>query len=85
MEGQVEFLVLGPFPDQGERGGGAGGSRSPRGDHRLESGRLGKQLLEVPAPFDIQKEVDRLLLERFAPAGVLVNEELATLQFHAAW
>jgi hypothetical protein len=46
---------------------------------------LGKPLLPVPSPFDIQKEVDRLLLERFAPAGVVVNEVLETLQFRAVW
>ncbi len=32
-------------------------------------------------PADFQKEADRLLLSRFAPPGVLVNEQLDILQF----
>ncbi|MEY2600428.1 MAG: hypothetical protein RLZZ142_2687, partial [Verrucomicrobiota bacterium] len=34
-----------------------------------------------PGPVDLQKEADRVLLSRFAPAGVLVSEELEVLQF----
>ena len=36
--------------------------------------------LEVK-PFDAQKEVDRILLTRFAPPGVLVREDLEILQY----
>jgi two-component system, chemotaxis family, CheB/CheR fusion protein len=53
----------------------------PQAEHFLETGRLGKKLLPVAGPFDVQKAVDRLLLARFAPAGVVVNEELEILQF----
>ena len=34
-----------------------------------------------PAPLDFQKEADRILLGRYAPAGVLVNSTLEVLQF----
>jgi len=34
-----------------------------------------------PKPSDFEREADRILLSRFAPAGVLVNENLEILQF----
>jgi two-component system, chemotaxis family, CheB/CheR fusion protein len=44
--------------------------------------------LQVPAPmeapgppFDVIKHVDRLLLSKYAPAGVILNEKLEVLQF----
>ena len=36
---------------------------------------------ELAGETDAQKEADRVLLARYAPAGVLVNEELRVLQF----
>ncbi|HXW13469.1 MAG TPA: chemotaxis protein CheB, partial [Terriglobia bacterium] len=56
----------------------------PHGEPILESDRLGKKLLPTASPFDLQKEVDRLLLARFAPAGVVVNEDLEILQFRGS-
>ncbi|MGE5611709.1 MAG: CheR family methyltransferase, partial [Bacillota bacterium] len=35
----------------------------------------------LPTVADLQKEADRIALNRYAPAGVLVNEELEVLQF----
>ena len=34
-----------------------------------------------PNVLDLQKEADRLLLNRYAPAGVLINEDMEVLQF----
>ena len=53
----------------------------PRAAYTLERSAGGKKALEIASPFDIQKEVDRLLLAKFAPAGVVVNEDLDILQF----
>ncbi len=36
---------------------------------------------EAVAEFDVQKEAERVLLARFAPAGVIVNQDLEILQF----
>ncbi len=36
---------------------------------------------ETPSAFDLQKDVDRILLTRYVPAGVLVNKDLEILQF----
>jgi two-component system CheB/CheR fusion protein len=36
---------------------------------------------EASANFDVQKEAERVLLARFAPAGVIVNHDLEILQF----
>ncbi len=38
--------------------------------------------LRPSTPADFQKEADRILLGRFAPAGVLVNNNLEVLHFH---
>src|SRR4029079_8698979 len=35
----------------------------------------------APTPLDFQKEADRLLLGRYAPPGVLVDENFDILQF----
>lgn len=35
----------------------------------------------VRAPFDLSRHVDRLLLAKYAPAGVIVNEKLEVVQF----
>ena len=43
---------------------------------------LQASLAEVPRPpFDLIKHVDRLLLAKYAPAGVVLNEKLEVLQF----
>ena len=34
-----------------------------------------------PTAMDLQREADRVILGRYAPAGVLVNEDLEILQF----
>jgi two-component system CheB/CheR fusion protein len=39
------------------------------------------RIAEPVAPFDIQKEADRVLLARYAPAGVVVNAEMEILSF----
>ncbi len=36
---------------------------------------------EIPSALDLTREADRIVLARFAPAGVLVNEDLKILQF----
>jgi two-component system CheB/CheR fusion protein len=36
----------------------------------------------VPSPADLQKRVDQLILSKYAPAGVLVDQEMNILQFH---
>ncbi|HEY2322156.1 MAG TPA: CheR family methyltransferase [Thermoanaerobaculia bacterium] len=40
-----------------------------------------KLLRETPSPSNVFREADRLLLSRFAPPGVLINEDLEILQF----
>jgi two-component system, chemotaxis family, CheB/CheR fusion protein len=40
-----------------------------------------KGLEDTVSSFDIQKEADRILLTRFAPAGVIINEDLDIIQF----
>jgi len=42
---------------------------------------LQKSRLREPPAFDIQREADRMLLGRFAPATVLVNERMEIVQF----
>jgi two-component system CheB/CheR fusion protein len=37
---------------------------------------------ETPMPFDLQKEVQRVLLAEYTPAGVVVNSDLNVVQFH---
>ena len=41
----------------------------------------GQAPVQASLPADFQKEADRILLGRFAPAGVLVNNNLEVLQF----
>lgn len=36
---------------------------------------------EMPSPLDLSREADRIILARFAPAGVVVDENLNILQF----
>jgi two-component system CheB/CheR fusion protein len=36
---------------------------------------------EMPAPFDVQREADRIVLGQYAPAGLVVNENLQILHF----
>jgi two-component system CheB/CheR fusion protein len=36
---------------------------------------------ELPSPLDLTREADRIILARFAPAGVVVDENLNILQF----
>ncbi len=36
---------------------------------------------ELPAPNALSREADRVLLSRFSPAGVVINEDLEVLQF----
>src|SRR5207249_3349376 len=35
----------------------------------------------IPHEFDLQKEMDRILLSKYSPASVLVNKNLEVLQF----
>ena len=53
----------------------------PRGEFGIERKEPGKKPEEVGSQFDIQKEADRILLAKYAPAGVVVNGDLETLQF----
>src|SRR5947208_8731314 len=46
----------------------------------------GRRLAAVAAampwnPLDVQKEADRVLLSRFAPVGVVIDEHMTVLQF----
>jgi two-component system CheB/CheR fusion protein len=36
----------------------------------------------APAPFTIEREVERLLVSRFVPASIVVNDQLEIVQFH---
>ena len=48
----------------------------------IDKHRIGLGRSDAPrAPLDLAKHVDRLLLSKYAPAGVLVNEKLEILQF----
>jgi two-component system, chemotaxis family, CheB/CheR fusion protein len=40
-----------------------------------------RPVFEEPISFDVQKEADRILLARFAPAGVIVSSDQQILQF----
>jgi two-component system CheB/CheR fusion protein len=53
----------------------------PRSGYAPERADLAKKSEEVGSPFDIQKEAERILLARYAPAGVIVNGDLEILQF----
>lgn len=52
-----------------------------RGDYPLEKIWRGRKPEGTGSPFDAQKEADRILLAKYAPAGVLVNADLEILQF----
>ncbi|HZW94529.1 MAG TPA: chemotaxis protein CheB [Candidatus Eremiobacteraceae bacterium] len=41
-----------------------------------------KLVRDLPSPFTVEREVERLLLERFIPASIVVNEQLEIVQFH---
>jgi len=48
---------------------------SPR---RIEDARTGRQL---PAPFTVENEVEQLLINRFVPASIVVNDQMDIVQF----
>lgn len=50
-------------------------------EHATEPPAETKTFPDVTSGFDIQKEADRVLLARFAPAGVIVNSDQEILQF----
>jgi two-component system, chemotaxis family, CheB/CheR fusion protein len=41
-----------------------------------------KPAREVPAPFTVEREVEHLLMNRFIPASIVVNDQLEIVQFH---
>jgi two-component system CheB/CheR fusion protein len=41
-----------------------------------------KQPRELPAPFTVEREVEHLLVNRFVPASIVVNDQLEIVQFH---
>jgi two-component system CheB/CheR fusion protein len=53
----------------------AGGDYSPR---RLEDAKTGRQL---PAPFTVENEVEQVLINRFVPASIVVNDQMDIVQF----
>ena len=50
-------------------------------DLKFRTAVAGQAPVQMSAPADFQKEADRILLGRFAPAGVLINSNLEVLQF----
>ena len=42
----------------------------------------GKLARELPAPFTVEREVEHLLVNRFIPASIVVNDQLEIVQFH---
>jgi two-component system CheB/CheR fusion protein len=48
---------------------------SPR---RIEDAKTGRQL---PAPFTVDNEVEQLLINRFVPASIVVNDQMEIVQF----
>ena len=48
---------------------------SPR---RIEDAKTGRQL---PAPFTVENEVERLLIDRFVAASIVVNDQMEIVQF----
>lgn len=63
-------------------------SRLPAGfpyrRYELELGvgeEIGKPAEEAPPRFDVHLEADRIILDKYAPAGVLINDDLEVLQF----
>jgi len=53
----------------------AGTDYSPR---RLEDAKTGKHL---PAPFTVENEVEQVLINRFVPASIVVNDQMDIVQF----
>ncbi len=51
--------------------------------HRAEAGRTDKRVAAqaILSDLDLQREADRLVLAKYTPAGVIVNEEMDILQF----
>ena len=41
-----------------------------------------KQPRELPVPFTVEREVEHLLVNRFVPASIVVNDQLEIVQFH---
>jgi two-component system CheB/CheR fusion protein len=37
---------------------------------------------ELPAPFTVEREVEHLLVNRFVPASIVVNDQMEIVQFH---
>ncbi|MGA7221022.1 MAG: chemotaxis protein CheB [Candidatus Sulfotelmatobacter sp.] len=37
---------------------------------------------DLPAPFTVEREVEHLLVNRFVPASIVVNEQMEIVQFH---
>jgi two-component system, chemotaxis family, CheB/CheR fusion protein len=52
-----------------------------RFDPHFEADNRDKSQVESPAPVDLQRVADQILLNRYAPASVMVNEKLDILQF----
>jgi len=42
----------------------------------------GKMSRELPAAFTVEREVEHLLVNRFVPASIVVNDQLEIVQFH---
>jgi two-component system CheB/CheR fusion protein len=53
----------------------AGSDYSPR---RLEDVKMGRQL---PSPYTVENEVEQLLINRYVPASVVVNDQMDIVQF----
>ncbi|MCL1465834.1 chemotaxis protein CheB [Argonema galeatum] len=52
------------------------------GNHPLQKSNATKKMNEdVSKGLDLQKEADRIVLNRYAPVGVVINEDLEILQF----
>jgi two-component system CheB/CheR fusion protein len=41
-----------------------------------------KPARELPAPFTVEREVEHLLVNRFVPASIVVNDQMEIVQFH---
>jgi two-component system, chemotaxis family, CheB/CheR fusion protein len=41
-----------------------------------------KSSRELPAPFTVEREVEHLLVNRFVPASIVVNDQMEIVQFH---
>src|SRR5262249_55252262 len=48
---------------------------------RVSEQEAGATRKAVPAPFDVQKEADRLLVNQYAPPGLIADEHLHILHF----